>query len=105
VHELIQTVVQESQNLVIGISVRAQMWFEIPNHDRSIKRARHQLFHIRIEYNTGYCVLMASKRSFQSRIVSHDKEDLTNECSVSSRLCEFVENSTTGQYYECDRFR
>ena len=50
--------------LMTNKSIRSHGSFEVPDHNSTVIRTRHDLFQIRIEGNTVDCVFVAFERSF-----------------------------------------
>lgn len=46
-----------------------KLGLEVPDHDAAIQATRDQLFHVVVEGNRGYCILVTAKGPLQSRIL------------------------------------
>ena len=74
-------------DLVITIPISTKMWFEIPYHDRSIKRTRNKLFHIWVEYDRCDCIFMPSKGPLKDWILRH-KTKISHWTKVRNRYID-----------------
>lgn len=47
-----------------------QLRLEVPDHDTVVKRARDELFHVRVEADRGNRIAMTTKGALKGRILS-----------------------------------